>query len=159
MDALAVSTVQTVLVARHLCLTALQASVSPCNCFRLFRFAEECGISPLLHIAERACLECVPNSEVPLHDTGFLQLTEVQLQRLLQSDALQVGTSAIAAGGRSGNVNFCGELINGPLQLRRNSETRFFSSSGEELCMAILCTLKSAALNQPVHRPPRQPAP
>ncbi|EFJ49471.1 hypothetical protein VOLCADRAFT_89923 [Volvox carteri f. nagariensis] len=90
---LAASTVQNVLAARHLCLGALQASLSVYNCFRLFRFAHECGISPLRQAAEQICLANLPCGSAPTYDdAGFVLLQHDQLQNLLQSDALQVSS-------------------------------------------------------------------
>ncbi|GLC47903.1 hypothetical protein PLESTB_000038100 [Pleodorina starrii] len=91
--ALATSTVQHVLAARHLCLVALQASVCPDNCFRLFSFADQCGIAPLRQAAEQSCLASLPRGDAAAQDAaGFAQLPQDQLQRLLQSDGLQVAS-------------------------------------------------------------------
>ncbi|GIL92689.1 hypothetical protein Vretimale_19432 [Volvox reticuliferus] len=89
--ALAASTVRNVLAARQLCLVALQGSLSPGNCFRIFRFADECGIAPLRQAAEQVCLASFPRGDTGAQDfAGFTLLNQDQLQSLLQSDALQV---------------------------------------------------------------------
>ncbi|GLI67957.1 hypothetical protein VaNZ11_012291 [Volvox africanus] len=89
--ALGTSTVQNVLAARNLCLVALYASFSPGNCFRIFRFADECGIAPLRQAAEQVCLASFSHDAGGVQDVaGFTLLKQDQLQTLLQSDALQV---------------------------------------------------------------------
>ncbi|PNH05081.1 Kelch-like protein 3 [Tetrabaena socialis] len=90
---LARSTVSSLLSARQLCLAALQASITPCNCFSLFQFAEQAGIAPLRDAAAACCLASMPRAEAPAQDQqGFSSLPQEQLQSLLQSDELKVSS-------------------------------------------------------------------
>ncbi|KXZ55684.1 hypothetical protein GPECTOR_2g1234 [Gonium pectorale] len=96
LESLAASTVGRVLAARQLCLAALEASLSPANCFTIYRFAEAVCIAPLCQASERLCLSCMPKGEpeaaAEMDEQGFTELRPEQLQHLLQSEGLQVSS-------------------------------------------------------------------